>query len=83
MRNLDSLIVFLLFVVCAEQLIAQPPVNVQQRQQRYRQLLQRFDVDGNGQLDPSEKQALQRLLEDGWVCWSSKRSTSAATSSTD
>lgn len=63
MRNLDSLIVFLLFVVCAEQLIAQPPVNVQQRQQRYRQLLQRFDVDGNGQLDPSEKQALQRFVQ--------------------
>ena len=54
MRNLYSLIVFLLFVICAEQLIAQPPVNVQQRQQRYRQLLQRFDVDGNGKLDREE-----------------------------
>lgn len=63
MRNIFILTVFLLFVVCVELLIAQPPVNVQQRQQRYRQLLQRFDVNGNGQLDPNEQQALQRFIQ--------------------
>ena len=63
MRNTSILTVFLFFVVCVELLIAQPPVNVQQRQQRYRQLLQRFDVNGNGQLDSNEQQALQRFIQ--------------------
>ena len=46
-----------------QQLLAQPPANNQQRQQRFRQLLQRFDENGNGQLDPNERIAVQKFIQ--------------------
>lgn len=63
MKIVVSLIIFLLYTACAGQLLGQPSATPQQRQQRFRQLTQRFDVNGNGQLDPNERQALQRFIQ--------------------
>ena len=63
MRITASLILFLVCTVSAGQLFGQPRTPPEQRQQRFRQLMQRFDVNGNGQLEPNERQALQRFIQ--------------------
>tara|TARA_Y100000814_G_scaffold287539_1_gene257809 strand:- start:581 stop:997 length:417 start_codon:yes stop_codon:yes gene_type:complete len=59
MIRLLSTLLLALFVTQALQ--AQPPANMQQRLARYRQLLQRFDVNKNGQLDPQERAVIRRI----------------------
>ena len=63
MRTLTYLIVLVSMSIGIQQALAQPPANNQQRQQRFRQLLQRFDENGNGQLDPSERVAVQKFIQ--------------------
>ena len=63
MRNLNYLIVLVSMSIGIQHALAQPPANSQQRQQRFRQLLQRFDENGNGQLDPSERLAVQKFIQ--------------------
>ena len=63
MRITASLILFLVCTVSAGQLFGHPRTPPEQRQQRFRQLMQRFDVNGNGQLEPNERQALQRFIQ--------------------
>ena len=59
MIRLLSTLLLALFVT--QGLQAQPPANMQQRLARYRQLLQRFDVNKNGQLDPQERAVIRRI----------------------
>ena len=59
MIRLLSTLLLALFVT--QGLQAQPPANMQQRLARYRQLLQRFDVNKNGQLDPQERAVIRRV----------------------
>ena len=59
MIRLLSTLLLALFVT--QGLQAQPPANMQQRLSRYRQLLQRFDVNKNGQLDPQERALIRRI----------------------
>ena len=54
-----STLLLTLFVI--QGLQAQPPANMQERLARYRQLLQRFDVNKNGQLDPQERAVIRRI----------------------
>ncbi len=63
MKTLNYLIVLVCMSMGIQQLLAQPPANNQQRQQRFRQLLQRFDENGNGQLDPNERIAVQKFIQ--------------------
>ena len=59
MIRLLSTLLLALFVT--QGLQAQPPANMQQRLVRYRQLLQRFDVNKNGQLVPQERAVIRRI----------------------
>jgi len=63
MRTLNYLLVFVSMSIGIQQVLAQPPANNQLRQQRFRQLLQRFDENGNGQLDPSERVTVQKFMQ--------------------
>ena len=64
MKNQLIVLVIIIVFVGSGSLDAQrpqTPLNPQQRLARYRQLLQRFDVNNNGQLDPEERAAIQRF----------------------
>ena len=63
MKTLNYLVAFVCLSMGIQQVLAQPPANNQQRQQRFRQLLQRFDENGNGQLDPNERMAVQKFIQ--------------------
>ena len=63
MKTLNYLVAFVCLSMGIQQVLAQPPANNQQRQQRFRQLLQRFDENGNGQLDPNERMAEQKFIQ--------------------
>ncbi len=64
MKNQLIVLTMVFGLICSGDLFAQrqqAPPTAQQRMARYRQLLQRFDVNKNGRLDPEERAAIQRF----------------------